>query len=127
MGLGLVAKKTLLLFFLDIIIVLIPFILGGNILLAAFLLPVLINLSILNILFVNLSNKRKSVISLILTIPITITPLVYCFFDYKFGLLDEGGSIFIIIFTLIFNTFPSLLISMVFFILGKIKMSKQKQ
>ena len=56
--------------------------------------------------------KMKSLVFLIVFVIVTVTPSLFCWFDFHYGFLDYGGVAFIVVFTVIFNSLPSLMISL---------------
>ena len=127
MGLGMVMKRTLLILLVDLVVILVPLMLGGGILLLAFLMPVIISLILVHYILHSATRKMKSLVFLIVFVIVTVTPSLFCWFDFHYGFLDYGGVAFIVVFPVIFNSLPSLMISLIYFIRALIRKEFKRQ
>ena len=132
MGLGMVMKRTLLILLIDLVVTLLPLMLGGlmlegRILFAAFLLPVIISLILVHYILRGATEKSKALVFLMTFVVVTAVPSIFCVWGFHTVLLDYGGVAAVIAFTFFFNSLPSLMISLIYFIRALIRKEFKRQ
>lgn len=132
MALGMVMKRTLFILLVDLVGVLIPLMLGPiipstGIVMATFLLPVIISLILVHYILRGATEKSKALVFLMTFVVVTAVPSIFCVWGFHTALLDYGGVAFIVVFTVVFNSLPSLMISLIYFIRALIRKEFKKQ
>ena len=132
MALGMVMKRTLFILLVDLVGVLIPLMLGPiipstGIVMATFLLPVIISLILVHYILRGATEKSKALVFLMTFVVVTAVPSIFCVWGFHTVLLDYGGVAAVIAFTFFFNSLPSLMISLIYFIRALIRKEFKKQ
>ncbi|MBE6904629.1 MAG: hypothetical protein E7480_08515 [Ruminococcaceae bacterium] len=104
-------KKGLILLMIYIILISVPLLFLGKALMLSYFLPLLVVFIIFKKLLSNLKQIYKALYFLIIALISVIPHVICCYYHYYFGFADIPAVIFIMLFSILFNVIPALIIS----------------